>query len=151
MTRTLLAPLALLTLGCSGMDADPTLRTFEDCDQMERYMKDMALEEARYWWSFDFRGGGVMMANEMDLATAEDGESGASSYSTTNIQEQGVDEDDLMKTDGEMLYTLAGGYLVASRAWPIEDAAELGRVAIDGIPRGLYLLDDGKRHGPAAR
>ncbi len=143
MTRTLLAPLALLTLGCSGMDADPTLRTFEDCDQMERYMKDMALEEARYWWSFDFRGGGVFMANEMDLATAEDGESGASSYSTTNIQEQGVDEDDLMKTDGEMLYTLAGGYLVASRAWPIEDAAELGRVAIDGIPRGLYLLDDG--------
>ena len=49
----------------------------------------------------------------------------------------GVDEADLVKTDGEYLYAIAGGSLVITRAWPISEAAVLGQIGVDGHPRGV--------------
>ena len=54
----------------------------------------------------------------------------------------GVDEADIVKTDGLNIYALAGGELVISRAWPISQAEQLGKIAIDGIAKGMYLLDE---------
>jgi len=51
---------------------------------------------------------------------------GASSYSTTNVQEPGVDEPDVVKNDGHRMFTMAQG-----RLWAI---------AVDGAPRVLGSL-----------
>lgn len=138
-----LAALGLLGTGCSALDPDPTLRQFESCDEMESYMRDMAKKEAKWWWSFDFSLGFA----SQDFAMAESandagGVDRASSYSTTNLQEQGVDEEDLVKTDGAHLYSIAGEHLVISKAWPVEEAEQLSAVQIDGVPKGLYLLEE---------
>lgn len=63
-------------------------------------------------------------------------------YSGTNTQEQGVDEADIVKTDGAFLYILSGGDLVIASAWPPEELKELSRTELDGSPQALYLFGD---------
>lgn len=48
----------------------------------------------------------VDTAMEQDSAAPAAGQSRGSSYSTTNVQEAGVDEADIVKTDGDYLYIL---------------------------------------------
>ena len=145
MRRSLALLLLPLALGCKADDPDPTLETFSSCDAMERYMRDVAKLEAQDRFSWEF---GIGFA-EYSLQTAdtvsggkEDGGGGATSYSTTNLQEGEVDEDDLVKTDGTYLYALSGDTLTVSLAFPTEDAAQVSSVAIDGSPEGIYLVDD---------
>lgn len=42
-------------------------------------------------------------------------------YSTTNIQVQGVDESDVVKTDGEYIYHVNGGRIIIMKAYPVKD------------------------------
>lgn len=146
------SPLALLALlaGCGALDADPHLTKFESCEDMRSYMEDMALREARYRYAFDFDFfGGVASAdfalNESAAprgAVIQSDGTGADEFSTTNVQEEGIDEADLVETDGQFIYALAGNTLVTTLAWPIEDAMELSRVTIGAFPTGMYLYDD---------
>lgn len=142
--------LATLALGCKAKDPDPQLTAFRSCSDMERYIRSMARAEASYDWAWDGFGFGyaensvVMSAEDaggMDTGSAAPQDS-ASSYSTTNLQEADVDEDDLVKTDGTWIYALSGDYLTISQVFPTEDASFLSKVAIDGDPMGIYLVDD---------
>jgi hypothetical protein len=64
--------------------------------------------------------------------------------STTNVQEPGVDEPDLVKTDGTHLFVLAGGALHAVS--PREETPRvLGRVALaEGLLDPTLLLHEGR-------
>jgi hypothetical protein len=73
--------------------------------------------------------------------TSTEGE-GASEYSTTNLQEKGVDEADFVKNDGERIYILANGRFTIVDAWPPEQAHVLGSVEVDGWPQEMYVAND---------
>lgn len=71
-------------------------------------------------------------------------------YSTTNIQVEGVDEADIVKTDGEYIYLVSGKKLVIVEAYPPEEArvvsrVDLGEEAVELLVRGgklvVFLLD----------
>lgn len=51
-----------------------------------------------------------------DVAVSDDAATGSSGYSDTNVQVEGVDEDDIVKTDGEYIYILRDNELVIVRA-----------------------------------
>lgn len=137
-------PILLLTLlaACAPIDPDVDLRPFEDCDQMQKSMQKMALQEVLYDWRWE---GQIFIGSKDYTLSAEDGgQNGATSYSTTNIQEQGIDEADLMKTDGDWIYSLSGNALVITDAWPEEgetlaDIEHVATVDVDGRASGLYL------------
>ncbi|MCP8309650.1 MAG: beta-propeller domain-containing protein, partial [archaeon] len=57
--------------------------------------------------------------------------SGAPGYSTTNIQVAGVDEADIVKTDGEYLYVVSGFNIYILRAYPPEQAEILSKIALN--------------------
>jgi uncharacterized secreted protein with C-terminal beta-propeller domain len=60
--------------------------------------------------------------DEMDTVE-DDGSSGEIvDYSQTNVQVQGVDEPDLVKTDGEYLYIVSSNKILIIKAYPVEDA-----------------------------
>jgi len=63
------------------------------------------------------------------------------SFSETTIQE-GVDEADVVKTDGTYLYIMTGEELRIVRAVPADQLAELGRFELKGWGRDLYLVGD---------
>lgn len=51
-----------------------------------------------------------------EVATASG--AGDKSYSTTNVQVQGIDEADVVKTDGTYLYHISGSKVLMTQAWP---------------------------------
>ncbi len=146
-TRKLLiaAIVATLVAGCtSPADTDPTalpddlvlaaLSPFDACDDYLAHVQEHALELVTPYGL----GGGGWRGVEFDVAeeAADDGDAMAAAdapvagvdYSGTNVQEVGVDEPDMVKTDGRTLYVASAGRL------RILDVAS-------GAPREIATLD----------
>ena len=68
--------------------------------------------------------------------------SAATQHSDTNVQVEGVDEPDFVKTDGGYLYLAMHGALVIADVWPPADAHETARVPLLGKPLKLFLVGD---------
>ncbi len=60
-------------------------------------------------------------------------------YSATNLQVQGVDEADFVKTDGNYLYLVSRGELVIIDAYPAEEADIVSRTSLPGQPVELFV------------
>ncbi|HUP70173.1 MAG TPA: beta-propeller domain-containing protein [Acidimicrobiales bacterium] len=110
------------------------LTPFSRCEDLQEYLRT---EGAKLVGPYGLSGGGAGdmgdFGGPMPLATTDDGRAVAGSaaqaqesappaeaagdmkagvdYSGTNVQEEGVDEPDLVKTDGKRLVTMAGGRL----------------------------------------
>jgi len=81
----------------------------------------------------------------MLLATATENAAKAYSvpdYSTTNIQVEGVDEADVVKTDGEYIYVVSGTSVFILKGYPAEEAEVLSEIDLDGTLRGLFINGD---------
>jgi hypothetical protein len=69
--------------------------------------------------------------------------SGPSHYTKTNVQEKGVDEADLVKTDGKFIYTLRNNELVIAKTWPVDKPNIVARLTFKTMaPQQLYLHGD---------
>jgi len=66
----------------------------------------------------------------------------APSYSTTNVQVEGVDETDTVKTDGEYIYVVSGNNVTIVRAYPPEGAAVLSTIGLNGTVVGIFINGD---------
>ena len=102
----------------------PELIEFDDCDDLEASLKEIILEDYRiqllqaveeqyyYFWD-DVMFDGDMLAEASDSATGGSNTPTSrrvegTDYSGTNNQEGGVDEADVVKTDGYYIYFLNG-------------------------------------------
>lgn len=66
--------------------------------------------------------------------------SGPSHYTKTNVQEKGVDEADIVKTDGKYVYTLRNNELVIAKTWPVNRPDIVARLTFKTMaPQQLYL------------
>jgi uncharacterized secreted protein with C-terminal beta-propeller domain len=64
-------------------------------------------------------------------------------YSATNIQVAGVDEADIVKTDGEYIYLVAGNNVSILRAYPQEEARMISKITFnDTYPVGIFVSGD---------
>jgi uncharacterized secreted protein with C-terminal beta-propeller domain len=63
-------------------------------------------------------------------------------YTSTNVQEQGVDEVDFVKTDGNYIYVVHDGELSIVKSWPAADSEIIATVNLWSRPSGLFLLGD---------
>jgi inhibitor of cysteine peptidase len=86
-----------------------------------------------------YYGGGpnVLFEKSAQAPTADGttlgGEETLPSYSTTNIQVAGVDEPDIVKTDGTYLYVVANQTVYIIKAYPPAEATILSRVTITNV------------------
>jgi len=63
-------------------------------------------------------------------------------YSETNIQVEGVDEADIIKTDGNYIYTISDSILYIIEAYPGEDAEIISTIKFDSNPSSLFINGD---------
>jgi inhibitor of cysteine peptidase len=66
----------------------------------------------------------------------------ADDYSTTNVQVEGVDEADIVKTDGTYLYVLSRGRIVILLASPAASAKILSMITLEGTPLEMFINKD---------
>ncbi len=76
-----------------------------------------------------------------DAAAPESGDK-SEQYSTTNTQEQGVDESDVMKNDANYVYILKNKCLLIASVRPPETLEQIGKLELAGAPKDMYLLGD---------
>ena len=70
---------------------------------------------------------------------------GAGSYSRTNVQVEGVDEADVVKTDGTYIYSAKGGRITIARAYPPEEMSVVSVIDCAGSsfePQEIYVDGD---------
>lgn len=154
-TTTMLAALFLVAIltGCSGMGGgggdgkknDPTpkaleLTPFASCGEMVDEIKALLIAEmeqqldgSKRWMC---RGSvGIDDVGEAPVEASMDG----AQATGTNLQEPGVDEADLIKTDGKFAYAIVGGEIRVVRVWPFTDFRRVARISPEGTPKGMYL------------
>ncbi|MEK6958693.1 MAG: beta-propeller domain-containing protein [archaeon] len=70
--------------------------------------------------------------------------SGSTDFSTTNIQVEGVDEADIVKTDGKYAYIIAGDKLYIVDAYPAENSTLLSTITFDEgyTPSEMFIKGD---------
>lgn len=82
--------------------------------------------------------GATLVGAVPDAVNTDSGE-----YSETNVQVQGVDEGDIVKTDGRYIYQIQNGQVRISRAYPVDKVASVALLSFNNefSPTELYLND----------
>jgi inhibitor of cysteine peptidase len=151
------AGLALLTfIGCppvtapDGFEAGAKLVPFTSSGQLLDYFREQARARtsAGSWGGLygcaaaelpvpaAASPGGTLESNDDRSGNAADE---SPLYSTTNVQEAGVDESDVVKSDGTYFYIASGTTLRIVRARPADQLAEIGRLELDVSASEMYL------------
>lgn len=92
-----------------------------------------------YSWK---RGVRVTTSTLEALSPDLDSTQGHNDYSTTNIQVEGVDEADLVKTDGQYIYLVSGEVVHIIRAYPGDEAELVSSIKLGGYAMNIYINDD---------
>ncbi|MBN1489842.1 MAG: beta-propeller domain-containing protein [Phycisphaerae bacterium] len=152
-TLCLLSILTLVGIACApppppGETREAALKGFESADAMRTYLADQAIARTDYstpgWGWLDF-GLGSTAAPPLPTDAAdgrEDAGANADEHSTTNIQELGVDESDLIKNDGEYIYLLKADSLRIVQATPPDAMQQVAKLDLPDNPQALYLYGD---------
>ncbi len=99
-------------------------------------------QEAWVWWRYP-----MAMYDALGVPSEAAGNTAGSSsanptptdHSSTNNQVSGVDEADLVKTDGNYIYLVQNGELDIVNAWPANETHIVSRTTLDGWGTDIYL------------
>ena len=126
---------AVVTLQCTAVDpwpaGDSQIRKFSSYAELKEFVnrntqdRGMLKTPERFWSGAAEESSG--------LAPADSG------YSTTNIQVAGVDEADIVKTDGEYIYLVSGNKTIIVKAYPPEQAQIVSQIELEGGVTGLFI------------
>lgn len=138
--------------GSSPKQARPTsakLVPVADCEALDAYLVDAGVERFVRQWEMGSYGVPLPTvapgALPPDVATAgealDDGVAPPPrDVTSTNVQEAGVDEPDLVKTDGSTLFVVRDNVLHVVKAWPADETQRLARVELTGSGGELFLV-----------
>jgi len=138
------AGIIALTGGCPlippppGDSGDPALYRFESSDEMLSFFKNQVLTQRPAAWRGGFLAGGAPEALAEDSA---DGGGQNGDYSTTNLQEAGVDESDVLKSDGTYFCIVSDMSVRIVRGAPPDEMEQVAQVDFDVSIDAMYLLD----------
>jgi uncharacterized secreted protein with C-terminal beta-propeller domain len=107
------------------------LRYFVESNTQSQYTKGWR-ESGGIW--FDTSGANAELAPAPGDIAPE--------YSDTNIQVAGVDEADIVKTDGEYIYVVSGNKTFIVEAYPPEQAQILSEIDVTGAIVGIFVNGD---------
>jgi inhibitor of cysteine peptidase len=119
--------------------ASAFLTTFQSYDELKNFLVSNSATQGRYPYEYldtTWFGSAVNALGPMKKSTAESEDTYVRSspdYSSTNIQVAGVDEADIVKTDGEYIYTLSDGHISIVKAYPPETAVLVSTITFDKV------------------
>ncbi len=87
-------------------------------------------------------GSGMAMMKSVAMPSLSMDSAGSSDFSKTNVQVEGVDEADIIKTDGKYVYALVKNELHIIVAHPPEEARDIATIVFKSRPQDLYVSGD---------
>jgi uncharacterized secreted protein with C-terminal beta-propeller domain len=85
------------------------------------------------------RGGWVLTDGMLQAESSGFSQSDTPDFSVTNIQVEGVDEADQVKTDGEYIYIVVEQTVIIVKAYPAEDALVVSRLELNQTISGIFV------------
>ncbi|MEO1268462.1 MAG: beta-propeller domain-containing protein [Myxococcota bacterium] len=151
-----LLTVSLLATGCTNDEGSQTDKTpvitgergllaFDDCTQMEDYLEEVLVEQLAQSYNPIYADDALAGDGAVSNASANETSApstGPSDYTTTNVQEEGIDEADFVKTDGEYIYMAQNGSFTVIRSWPASETAKVAELDLGGYPRSMFLHGD---------
>ena len=146
--------LGALAAGC-GEDAtspaptltyNASLAAFDSCAALDEYIVDAATDALVSGYAYGGYRSDVDFAAPTSDAAGGGGEEGAPNspgeVTGTNNQELGVDESDMVKTDGNFTYVLVNQTVHVLEAWPAEEMHEVATFDLTGWGDQMFLDGD---------
>lgn len=94
-----------------------TLAAFSSYNQLSGFLDDSMNDEYQY-----------LSFYRDDLTLGGDSSESSTRYSATNVQVSGVDEQDVVKTDGEHIFIASGNVVTIAKAYPADEMEVLARL-----------------------
>jgi len=117
---------------------------FDSYDELQEFVNTNAGYKQFYWGvsrgDMSLFSGEVAGGLPVPSAVAE--EDSATDYSATNIQVAGVDEADIVKTDGEYIYLASGNRTIIVKAYPPGEAQIVSQIELEGTILGIVVNGD---------
>lgn len=121
------------------------LKTFSSYDEIRDFLYERYQNMRTHDQYFRFEGlePTIDMAMESSKTSGSNGGSSVD-YSETNIQVEGVDEPDIVKTDGSYLYIVSQSSIILVKAYPAEQAEVVSRIVLDAnqYPSNIFIKGD---------
>jgi len=120
------------------------LKTFSSYTELSRYLENNIASQNYYTddirtLSFDGIAEAIPMTTDQKTGL---GGGGGNNYSQTNIQVNGVDEADIIKTDGQYIYTVSEGNIFIIDANPGPDTKIISTIKLNDQPEDIYINND---------
>jgi inhibitor of cysteine peptidase len=119
------------------------LNTFSSFEELENFLKtnvEQATALKEEGLTPLLQGGDQTRANSDTWETLD----ATSDYSQTNVQVEGVDEADTVKTDGEYLYVVSNNTIFIVKAYPPETAQILSKIPLNQSYNTKIYIDEDK-------
>jgi inhibitor of cysteine peptidase len=132
----------LATAGCSPKQIQPSIEGGLPKFTSEKELVNAFIEERNQ--GNNYAKGGLESDDMAQAPTAEDtagGEVINIPYSDTNVQVAGVDEADIIKTDGKYVYAMAQNSLYIAQGYPAESAQIMAHVTIPEFNPQEFFVD----------
>ena len=84
----------------------------------------------------------IMKSENIFSETEEISDVRSDDYSKTNVQVQGVDEADIIKTDGKYIYAVVKNDLYIINAYPADNMEILSKINFKSRPQDIYINDN---------
>jgi len=126
------------------------IKKFADYNELKKFLDEVDLvgSYASYRYGFYLMKTQEMLSKGLIFGTQgfsdkiEADKEDKIDYSKTNIQVEGVDEADIIKTDGEYIYALSGKDLFIIKAYPPVEAKVLSKISFKSQPQNIYINDN---------
>ncbi len=115
------------------------LKQFSSYDELKNFVRTSS---PYYYFSRGELGELILLDSNAELKSGDFFLSPLSvptDYSRTNVQVEGVDEGDIVKTDGEYIYHVSGRNVTIVRAYPPENAEILSQIKLNGTISSIYI------------
>jgi hypothetical protein len=152
----LIVLLGCVGYGCQSGDSGPThpvggsgalLSKAEGCDDLLQRLQDdglakIEIQAQQYleWYGHGRWGGPVDGGVDFDDAAPPSAEA-PEDFSDTNVQVEGVDEADIVKTDGTHIYVLSGSQVFVLQSWPADETALVATLEVEGHGVEMFVAD----------
>ncbi|MBC7130850.1 beta-propeller domain-containing protein, partial [Candidatus Bathyarchaeota archaeon] len=125
------------------------LKTFQSYKELLNFLtENLKMESLPFFWDARIAAPDITQGAPMPAAPEAAGEFKLSvEYSTTNVQVAGVDEADIVKTDGEYIYFIANNTILILKAYPPEEVNLLSKITFkeNVYPAGIFVSSDGAK------